>query len=183
VHSAYIYIPSDKPFMENTRNAKLVISNAQSAIPHSTSHNRQRQLATGDQLATGFGFGLWLWAIWATSQLAACAQQLAGAGAPCWPYQGPRADRPRPSSNKEQNAGRLHLCKRHRHRRDEVGRISWLGLVRLENPLGHGDFLSGLKLSGERDGGLSLARFLAVCPLGGHMCANTQVWQVLHVWA
>ena len=49
---------------------------------------------------------------------------------------------------------------------------------------------SGLKLSGERDGGLGLARFLAVCPLDGHMHANglmafydTQVWQVLHVWA
>jgi hypothetical protein len=39
--------------------------------------------------------------------------------------------------------------------------------VRLENPLGHGNFLSGLKLSGERDGGLGLARFSAVCPLGG----------------
>ena len=62
--------------------------------------------------------------------------------------------------------------------------------MRLENPLGHGNFLSGLKLSGERDGGLGLARFSAVCPLGGHMYANglmafdgTQVWQVLHVWA
>ena len=40
--------------------------------------------------------------------------------------------------------------------------------MRLENPLGHGNFLSGLKLSGERDGGLGLARFSAVCPLGGH---------------
>jgi hypothetical protein len=39
----------------------------------------------------------------------------------------------------------------------------------LENPLGHGNFLSGLKLSGERDGGLGLARFTAVCPLGGHI--------------
>jgi hypothetical protein len=29
--------------------------------------------------------------------------------------------------------------------------------------------LSGLKLSGERDGGLGLARFPAVCPLGGHV--------------
>ena len=53
-----------------------------------------------------------------------------------------------------------------------VGRISWLRRVRLENPLGHGNFLSGLKLSGERDGGLGLARFSAVCPLGGHMYAN-----------
>jgi hypothetical protein len=43
-----------------------------------------------------------------------------------------------------------------------------------------------------RDGGLGLARFSAVCPLGGHMHANgllyfvvygTQVCQVLHVWA
>jgi hypothetical protein len=53
-----------------------------------------------------------------------------------------------------------------------VGRTSWLRRVRLENPLGHGNFLSGLKLSGERDGGLGLARFSAVCPLGGHMYAN-----------
>jgi hypothetical protein len=44
--------------------------------------------------------------------------------------------------------------------------------VRLENPLGRGNFLSGLKLSGERDCGLGLARFSAVCPLGGHMYAN-----------
>jgi hypothetical protein len=32
-----------------------------------------------------------------------------------------------------------------------------------------GNFSSGLKLSGERDVGLGLARFLAVCPLGGHV--------------
>jgi hypothetical protein len=54
--------------------------------------------------------------------------------------------------------------------------ISWLGWVRLENPLGHRNFFSGLKLSGGRDGGLGLARFLAVCPLGGHMCANGLLW-------
>jgi hypothetical protein len=73
---------------------------------------------------------------------------------------------------------------------DILGRISWLRRVHLENPLGRGDFFSGLKLSGERDGGLGLARFLVVCPLGGHMhfCTQmafygTQVWQVLHVWA
>jgi hypothetical protein len=53
-----------------------------------------------------------------------------------------------------------------------LGRTSRLRRVRLENPLGHGNFLSGLKLSGERDGGLGLARFSAVCPLDGHMCAN-----------
>jgi hypothetical protein len=53
-----------------------------------------------------------------------------------------------------------------------VGRISWLRRVRLENPLGHGNFLSGLKLSGERGGGLGLARSTAVCLLGGHMYAN-----------
>jgi hypothetical protein len=53
-----------------------------------------------------------------------------------------------------------------------AGRTSWLRRVRLENPLGHGNFLSGHKLSGERDGGLGLARFSAVCPLGGHMYAN-----------
>jgi hypothetical protein len=54
-----------------------------------------------------------------------------------------------------------------------------------------GTFLSGLKLSGERDGGLGLARFVAVCPLSGHMHANgllsfmarRYVWQVLHVCA
>jgi hypothetical protein len=57
-----------------------------------------------------------------------------------------------------------------------LGRISWLRRVRLENPLGHGKFSSGLKLSGERDGGLGLARFLAVCPLGGHMCVNGLLW-------
>jgi hypothetical protein len=52
-----------------------------------------------------------------------------------------------------------------------VGRGRWaVWRVRLENPLGHGNFLSGLKLSGERDGGLGLARFSVVyCPLGGHM--------------
>jgi hypothetical protein len=40
------------------------------------------------------------------------------------------------------------------------------------NPVGssgHGNFLSGLKLSGERESGLGLARFSVVCPLGGHM--------------
>jgi hypothetical protein len=33
---------------------------------------------------------------------------------------------------------------------------------------------SGLKLGGERDGGLGLARFWAICPfpLGGNICAN-----------
>jgi hypothetical protein len=36
--------------------------------------------------------------------------------------------------------------------------------------------LSGLKLSGERDGGLGLARFSAVCLLGGHMYANGLLW-------
>jgi hypothetical protein len=45
--------------------------------------------------------------------------------------------------------------------------------VRLENPLGRGNFFLGPKLSGERDGGLGLARVLAVCPLGGHMCAQS----------
>jgi hypothetical protein len=39
-----------------------------------------------------------------------------------------------------------------------------------------GNFLWGLKLSEERDGGLGLARFLAVCPLGGRMCANGLLW-------
>jgi hypothetical protein len=53
-----------------------------------------------------------------------------------------------------------------------LGRISWMRRVRLENPLSHGNFLSGLRLSGERDGGLGLARFSAVCPLGCHMHAN-----------
>jgi hypothetical protein len=40
-----------------------------------------------------------------------------------------------------------------------VGRISWLRRARLE-----------------RDGGLGLALFLAVCPLGGHMHANGLLW-------
>jgi hypothetical protein len=57
-----------------------------------------------------------------------------------------------------------------------VGRISWLRRVRLENPVGHGNFVSELKLSGERDGGLGLARFSAICPLGGHMYANGLLW-------
>jgi hypothetical protein len=57
-----------------------------------------------------------------------------------------------------------------------TGRISWLRRVRLENPLGHGNILSGLKLSGERDGGLGLARSSAVFPLGGHMYANGLLW-------
>jgi hypothetical protein len=58
-----------------------------------------------------------------------------------------------------------------------IGRTSWLRRMRLENPLGHGNFLSGLKPSGERDGGLGrLARFSAVCPLGGHMYANGLLW-------
>jgi hypothetical protein len=67
------------------------------------------------------------------------------------------------------------------------GRTPLLRRVRLETPLGHGNFLSGLKLVGERGGGLGLARFSAVCPWGGRMYANglygTQIWQVLHVWA
>jgi hypothetical protein len=45
--------------------------------------------------------------------------------------------------------------------------------VRLENPLGPSNFLSGLKSSGERNGGLSLARFGIVCPLNGHMRSIT----------
>jgi hypothetical protein len=40
----------------------------------------------------------------------------------------------------------------------------------------NGNFLSGLKLSGGRDGGLGLARFSVVCPLGGHLCANGLLW-------
>jgi hypothetical protein len=64
-----------------------------------------------------------------------------------------------------------------RSQSQEVGRISWLRRrVRLGNPLGHGNFLSGLKLSGERDGGLGLARFSAVCPSGGHMYENGLLW-------
>jgi hypothetical protein len=45
-----------------------------------------------------------------------------------------------------------------------LGMISWPRRVRLKNPLGHGNFVSGLKLSGGRDGGLGLAQFSAVCP-------------------
>jgi hypothetical protein len=47
---------------------------------------------------------------------------------------------------------------------------------------------SGLKLSGERDGGLGLARFFWPFVRWAAICAQmafygTQVWQVLHVWA
>jgi hypothetical protein len=37
-------------------------------------------------------------------------------------------------------------------------------------------FFGTFELSGERDGGLGLARFLAVCPLDGHMHANGLLW-------
>jgi hypothetical protein len=62
-----------------------------------------------------------------------------------------------------------------------VGRVSWRRRVRLASRKSRagswersdlGTYFcrdSGLKLSGERDGGLGLARFSAVCPLGGHM--------------
>jgi hypothetical protein len=70
------------------------------------------------------------------------------------------------SANRPQASGATEL----------VGRISWLRRVRLETPLGRGNFLPGLKLSGERGGGLGLARFTAVCPLGGHMYANGLLW-------
>jgi hypothetical protein len=63
------------------------------------------------------------------------------------------------SANRPQASGATEL----------VGRISWLRRVRLETPLGRGNFLPGLKLSGERGGGLGLARFTAVCPLGGYL--------------
>ena len=42
--------------------------------------------------------------------------------------------------------------------------------------VGPWELFSALKLSGERDGGLGLARFLVVCPLGGHMHANGLLW-------
>jgi hypothetical protein len=57
-----------------------------------------------------------------------------------------------------------------------VGRISWLRRVCPENPLSHVNFLSGLTLSGECDGGLGPARFSAVCPSDGHMHANGLLW-------
>ena len=57
-----------------------------------------------------------------------------------------------------------------------LGRVLWLRRVRLESPLGHGNFLPRPKSSGECDGGLGLARFSAVCPLDGHMCANGLLW-------
>jgi hypothetical protein len=66
-----------------------------------------------------------------------------------------------------------------------VGRISWLRRMRLENPLGRGNFLSGLglKLSGEVgnavvDSVWRGSRFSAVCPLGGHMYANGLLWHM-----
>jgi hypothetical protein len=59
-----------------------------------------------------------------------------------------------------------------------AGRTTWTRRVRLASPLGHRNFLSGLKLSGECDGGLSLARSSAVRPLGGHICANGLLWHL-----
>jgi hypothetical protein len=53
----------------------------------------------------------------------------------------------------------------------------WVEAVRLVNPLGHRNFCSGPKLCGERNGGLRLARFSAVCPLGSDMYANGLLWQ------
>jgi hypothetical protein len=41
------------------------------------------------------------------------------------------------------------------------------------------NFLTGLKSSGECDSGLSLGRFLAVCPLAGHMYENGLLWHVV----
>jgi hypothetical protein len=67
-----------------------------------------------------------------------------------------------------------------RNHQPPVGRISWLRRVRLENPLGHGDILSGLKLSGGRDGGLGLARFSAVCPRWAAIC--TQIMAFDGTW-
>jgi hypothetical protein len=59
-----------------------------------------------------------------------------------------------------------------------LGRISWLRRVRLGSPLGPGNFSSGPKSSGERNGGLSLARFGGVCPLNGHMRSITyNIWR------
>jgi hypothetical protein len=93
------------------------------------------------------------------------ASRGASLGALCWDFAGGRLGMPlaRPPISWP-------------NRGPAVGRISWLRRVRLESPLGHGDFLSGLQLSGERDGGLGLARSSAVCPLDGHMCANGLLW-------
>jgi hypothetical protein len=83
---------------------------------------------------------------------------------------GPTADG-EPRTKARSDLSHVALCRR-RSSAMSSGRISWLRRVRLESPLGHGDILSGLelKLSGERDGRLGLARFSAVCPLSGHAC-------------
>jgi hypothetical protein len=70
-----------------------------------------------------------------------------------------------------------------------IGRTSWLRRVRLENPLCHGNFLSGLKLSGVGNamagsvwrGSRPFVRWAAICTQMAFY--GTQVWQVLHVWA
>jgi hypothetical protein len=77
-----------------------------------------------------------------------------------------------------------------------VGRIFWLLRVRLGSPLGHGNFLAGLKLSGAEAtrwrtqsvscfgavlGRLSVGRpYVRKWPF---MARRYGVWQVLHVWA
>jgi hypothetical protein len=67
-----------------------------------------------------------------------------------------------------------------------AGRTPWLRRLRLENPLGYRNFLTGLKSSSECDGGWRTrcgARFSAVCPLAGHMHANSLLWYVsTSVW-
>jgi hypothetical protein len=65
----------------------------------------------------------------------------------------------------------------------DLGRISWLRRVRLENPLGHGNFVSGLKLelSGERGGGLGLARINAVTRKQRRKCGSGELRQLVCV--
>jgi len=69
-----------------------------------------------------------------------------------------------------------------------LGRISWLRRLRLEKPLGHRNFLTGLKSSGKYDGGwrtrfgaVSAVRWPGICTQVAFY--GTGVWQVLHVWA
>jgi hypothetical protein len=66
----------------------------------------------------------------------------------------------------------------------DSGRISWLRRVRLENPLGHGSFVSGLdelELSGERGGGLGLARINAVTRKRRRKCGSGELCQLVCV--
>jgi hypothetical protein len=76
------------------------------------------------------------------------------------------------SSTQTQREKRGQLASNNNHNRQDF--VAEAGASR--KSVGHGNFFSGLKLSGERGGGLGLARFSAVCLLGGHMYANGLLW-------